>query len=315
MPPKQLRLLRQALLSSYTTFDELRRLIRNELGDRLVDIPQGIALGPGIDSVIDWATTRGRLEDLHSLLFEDRPGNPDMRAYRDSLKSTSAAESSAATAQASGLEAIIHKANVLAETEQWRQKMATAEARVCRIESPAGRAIGTGFLIGPDLLLTNDHVYRDIQWKSAVARFDYKSANVKGQPCRFAQAAITASPVKELDYALLRLAERPGDQRGWFTSAPHQFTPGEAQLILQHPGGDPLKLGAGVITGVIDYPWPRITYTTNTLPGSSGSPAFTMNWELVAIHHYGREGVNNAGIPLPPIWQELQAKKLVGAGS
>ncbi len=315
MPPNQRRLLRQALLSSYSNFDELRRLVRNELGDRLIEVPPGIALGPGIDGLIDWAGERGTLDALHTALFADRPGNPDMQAYRKSLTPQAGAESNAATAPPSGLEATIQKANVLAETEQWRQKMAAAESRVCRIESPAGHAIGTGFLVGPDLVLTNEHVNAAIEWNSAVARFDYKSVNTAGQPCRFAKAALVVSPAKELDYALLRLTERPGDQRGWFTSQPHQFTPGEAQLILQHPNGDPLKLGVGVITAALEIPWPRIAYTTNTLPGSSGSPAFTMNWELVAIHHYGKEGVNNAGIPLPPIWKELQVKKLVGAST
>jgi V8-like Glu-specific endopeptidase len=30
-----------------------------------------------------------------------------------------------------------------------------------------------------------------------------------------------------------------------------------------------------------------VQYTTDTLPGSSGSPVFNDNWEVVALHHAG----------------------------
>jgi V8-like Glu-specific endopeptidase len=32
---------------------------------------------------------------------------------------------------------------------------------------------------------------------------------------------------------------------------------------------------------------PRMHYRTPTEPGSSGSPVFNQNWELIAIHHSG----------------------------
>src|SRR5437762_3746015 len=36
--------------------------------------------------------------------------------------------------------------------------MFRASSAICRVENPAGRALGTGFLIGPHLLMTNHHV-------------------------------------------------------------------------------------------------------------------------------------------------------------
>ena len=67
-----------------------------------------------------------------------------------------------------------------------------------------------------------------------------------------------------------------------------------------------LLLGAGVVTAD-DSVHQRVVYTTNTLPGSSGAPVFTLGWELVALHHFG-EATGNRGIPLAAIWTQLEAK-------
>ena len=49
----------------------------------------------------------------------------------------------------------------------------------------------------------------------------------------------------------------------------------------------------------------RLRYRNNTEPGSSGSPVFNFDWQLVALHHAGAAGVEpvayNQGIPIAPI--------------
>jgi V8-like Glu-specific endopeptidase len=37
----------------------------------------------------------------------------------------------------------------------------------------------------------------------------------------------------------------------------------------------------------------RLQYTTDTLPGSSGSPVFNDAWKVVALHHAGGNLVTN----------------------
>ena len=53
----------------------------------------------------------------------------------------------------------------------------------------------------------------------------------------------------------------------------------------------------------------RIRYATNTLPGSSGSPCFTLDWIPVALHHYGDPSFGgakyNQGVPLSAIARRL----------
>jgi hypothetical protein len=120
------------------------------------------------------------------------------------------------------------------------------------------------------------------------------------------------SPVKELDFALIRLAEPagedavPGGKRGVICPAPKPLTAGRPLIILQHPDAKPLKLAIGSVVNpdVSSY---RVSYTVNTEPGSSGSPCFTAGLDLVAIHHWGAEP--NRGVRLDAVMAFLDARK------
>ncbi|MEZ5403792.1 MAG: trypsin-like peptidase domain-containing protein [Bryobacteraceae bacterium] len=310
---QQLKLLRDAFVASYSDFDEIRRLVRFELDDRLTGIASGIALEPGVDRVISWAENNGRMNDLIAALIKDRPRKQIVQSLRDEFESPfslPAENYEGALAPAhwspkdSGLERIVVEANPIALAGEWRARMAEAERRVCRIEAPRDRPWGTGFLVGKDLILTNCHVFRQIQGKEAVARFDYTAEGATGVERGFkGKRPIAVSTEDKLDFALLRLDAAMEPERGWFEPKAHTFRINQVHLILQHPQGNPLGLGIGVVTSVIDQP-ARVTYNTNTEGGSSGSPAFTMDWQLVAIHKWG-SAQNNAGIPMGAIWKAL----------
>jgi V8-like Glu-specific endopeptidase len=59
---------------------------------------------------------------------------------------------------------------------------------------------------------------------------------------------------------------------------------GDHVNIVQHPGGGPKQVSflANVVMYVGDG---RVQYLTDTLPGSSGSPVFDAQWNIVALHH------------------------------
>lgn len=118
----------------------------------------------------------------------------------------------------------------------------------------------------------------------------------------------------ELDFVLVRLARRIGDEpvtatdqerRGWIdassTVSPHLEMP---LLILQHPRAAPLNLAMDT-RAVLRCSSERIRHTVNTEPGSSGSPCFDFDWNLVAVHHYGDPGYGhpryNQGVPIAAI--------------
>jgi len=57
-------------------------------------------------------------------------------------------------------------------------------------------------------------------------------------------------------------------------------------LVLQHPRGRTLELAIGPVTGWVPERKNEIyQHWANTDEGSSGSPCFSVGWQLVALHH------------------------------
>ncbi len=315
---EQNKLFYDALVSAYTEFQFLIIMVWKELNDPLDSISPRLSKAEGALEVIKWATAEGKLQQLSDALIKEKPNNPKVKAYRESLNGTlpqvlppanfeTFAVPQNWSGKASGLEALVQKDNRLELATEWAAAMKQAQSRVCRIEAPAGTAVGTGFLVGFDLILTNCHVYRLIENQPAVARFDYFTENAPGTEYPINQPYIAVSTEDKLDFALLRLASKVEPARGKFTPKAHEFQRGQVQLILQHASGNPLKLGIGQVT-MIDDLHGGVFYDPNTEPGSSGSPVFTMDWELVAIHHFGSPN-GNRGVPLAPIWKLLAKEK------
>ena len=201
-------------------------------------------------------------------------------------------------------------------------------AAVCRIEFPPGDPLGTGVLIGPDLLLTNQHVLSSKEMlEDALARFDYALDETgvapPGRVFRFKKDFYFASPDTELDYAVVKLQAAPlaalapppeaadatmmtlaraGKHRGYLALSPRFITDKERVNVIQHPNGQPLKvvMTQNYVTG--DMTDTRVHYVADTMEGSSGSPVFGRNWEIVALHHSGQ--------PHPPDGVSAVAKRL-----
>jgi hypothetical protein len=172
--------------------------------------------------------------------------------------------------------------------------------------------------------------------------FDYKVMNgavtYPGNPYRLAADWLVASspnsppdqlPSDEhLDYALIRLAGAPGKDtvgkkevggkpRGFIPmpDADHPFRPESPLIIMQHPNGQPVSFAIETRSVIgLNENGTRVRYRTNTLPGSSGSPCFSENWGLVALHHSGDPNFEprhkpsyNEGIPFKAILSHLPA--------
>lgn len=254
-------------------------------------------------------------------------------AWRYSLSSSFLASK---TDNSSEFERIVRGANLFLDVAAWRAKLEALEGQVCRILAPCisdnqvKDCCGTGFLLGPDLVLTNWHVVCDVIAQPDLAHrikleFDYKndapSAHVKPESFTLAPGKwlVDYSPngaddPTKLDYALLRLSGRPGDARGWVkeVNPAHNFRVDPALYILQHPSGQPMKLAIDTDAVVEISPNDaRVRYRTNTEPGSSGSPCFNQKWELVALHHSGQTGTTpkwNEGIPIKAILALLNTR-------
>ena len=215
-----------------------------------------------------------------------------------------------------GLESIINSEDNFLDIHLLRGAIYCAMA-VGRVELPEGTARGTGFLVAPDLLLTNQHVLKEQAYLAeAVVRFNYlndtSGVAAAGNVTRIKPDFYKVSPPADLDYALVRLVDKPlaaitveaedgmrpmaellaaGKHKGYLVLAPRVLIPNSRVNILQHPDGNPLKvvMTQNYIVHVTDK---RAQYVADTMEGSSGSPVFNANWEVVALHH--------SGTPYPP---------------
>ena len=210
------------------------------------------------------------------------------------------------------LEQIVNSEDNFLDIDTLAGAIYSAQA-VGHIELPRGRAHGTGFLIAPDLILTNFHVFKSKDvLSSAVIRFDY-NANAdgvvtQGRVFEFSPDLYVSSPDKELDFALVRvkgepLAERkmePGDEglgylellrrgrhRGYLLLSPSLIVEHERVNIIQHPNGNPQKVVLTQNYVLANMSAERVHYLADTQPGSSGSPVLNQHWEVIALHHSG----------------------------
>jgi V8-like Glu-specific endopeptidase len=200
-------------------------------------------------------------------------------------------------------------------------------ASICRVEAIDGEPLGTGFLVAPQMLLTNYHVVdfapgKDLEEKAANLQLRFRSVTAaagresEGKPYRPdpSRPLLRSSPVGALDYALIQVEE--GITRR-IDVAPSTYTgsqplrKGMGLNILGHPQGGPMKLavsGNGVAGVYSDAG--LVQYATRALNGSSGSPCFDDDWQPVAIHHAERAtpfGSVREGILLGPIFDEIRS--------
>ena len=139
----------------------------------------------------------------------------------------------------------------------------------------------------------------------------------------------TVPTADQLDYALVKLARAIGDEpalsrvgdqapkRGWVAipSAPPVFLPKAPLLIAQHPDGKPLKLSVDTDSVIgVNPNRTRVRYTNNTEPGSSGSPVFDLEWNLVALHHLGDPAYDHPPSYNQGVVIDLIRKRIVSRG-
>jgi endonuclease/exonuclease/phosphatase family metal-dependent hydrolase len=192
---------------------------------------------------------------------------------------------------------------------------------------------GTGFLVAPGLLLTNNHVLNSLEVaQAATLQLNYRnrldgSADTSEEFALQPDKLFITSPVKNgLDYTFVAIdpavTERYGfipiDRRAYVIQPP---TPGN---IIQHPQGryqevvihdNPILRDNGMV----------LHYLSDTEPGSSGAPVFDNRWRLIALHHAAArnsEGLAapnrpaseylNEGIKLSSIASDLESRRGTG---
>lgn len=174
------------------------------------------------------------------------------------------------------------------------QQLVTLAPAVCKlsVDLSGAQLRGTGFRIGTDWLLTNWHVLHrndGTRATAATAEFGYEDDGKGGALAGTAIACDVASIVtsKDDDWAVVRTSQPL--QPTWpvlkltDAVAPVQNT---SAYIIQHPSGERKRLGF-VRNQVSTFDDRVVHYLTDTKEGSSGSPVFNAQGQLIALHHAG----------------------------
>lgn len=199
---------------------------------------------------------------------------------------------------------------------------------VCQIRYTTGAGEiygGTGFLIAPDLVLTNYHVVEllltgDVNPPDVSVVFDHYleadgiTANAgvpySLQPAKpwlgyseYSQKDLVYSPNPlkvsddKLDYAILQLSSpagvepifgKPGVPRGWIEIETNPALPQEDDVlfIIQHPANETLTFAHEQESIIGHNPnRTRTRHRTATQDGSSGAPCFDGRYKLVGLHN------------------------------
>jgi endonuclease G len=205
------------------------------------------------------------------------------------------------------LERIFNKPDFLPSL--WLTAGAKAADAVARLVTP--REKGTGFLVSPWMLLTNNHVLPDAgraAGTEVTLRFveDERGRVTRSQKLRLdPDRCFVTSPKDRLDYTLVAVApsdngKPPGKVFGMIPmrGPVGKILSGHPVNIVQHPDGRPREIAVrnNLLIGVDDARY--VTYETDSEPGSSGSPVMNDAWELVALHSRAESARNDKNEPI-----------------
>ena len=178
-------------------------------------------------------------------------------------------------------------------------------------------ALGTGFMVAHDLLMTNHHVIATPgEAAGTEISFNYQ-LDRHGVLCQPVPARALAGGLfytnGDLDFTVTQLEDPP--DFGALTLRPVQVRKDQRVAIIQHPGGHLKQIS--MQNNFVAYADSRVVqYTTSTLPGSSGSPVFNEEFQVVAIHHSGgmlvepgtdRYYLRNEGMAMIAVLDDLKA--------
>lgn len=257
------------------------------------------------DSILRCADEHGKLAALVAFAVRDKPKH-------QCLARVAAAEMNLARGpdldwKPGGHEGVIAESDLLPVAYVRRgAEVASAVARVVR----ADQTMGTGFLLAGGLFVTNNHVLPTLAHAAdAHVQLDYEQGKTP-TTLRLAADRGFATSIDD-DWTAVRI------------DAPAAFTPLAAPIerkpavndrvaIIQHPNGEykQIAMTSNKVAFVDDT---RVQYFTDTLPGSSGSPVFDLEWRWVALHHSGGN-VQEPGMATPVYRNEGIVAAIVYAG-
>ena len=216
-------------------------------------------------------------------------------------------QAEATTDRRLALERIIDASN---ELQSWTflprgARVAATVARITMRDRGREIPLGTGFLVSPRLLMTNNHVLPTVAAAQDVVVEFGCELDIDNQPraaSRWSLDPLTLFLTDDhLDVSRVVLApdargRSAGEVFGWNRLMAQQgkIVTGEAMNVVGHPNGrlKEIAIRNNLLQLILDD---FLHYSTDTEPGNSGSPLFNDQWELVGLHHAGVPAKDDRG--------------------
>lgn len=192
----------------------------------------------------------------------------------------------------------------------WEQALQCAKS-VCRVEDKLNQGVGTGFVVNGKLLhkdlpneavlVTNAHVLTEkgdgdsLTPSQAHVSFYANTDKARKPHTSKIKKILWSSPFDKLDATIATLSTPPKLKDGLSVAANLPAAASKQKVyVIGHPSGGGLMFSLND-NELLDHGDPtdhRVHYRTPTEPGSSGSPVFNGQWELIALHHAGDVAMN-----------------------
>jgi hypothetical protein len=321
----QAKRLRDALLDAFDPpgFDEM---LMFRLNRRRETLSLSGSFPEVVYQVLAAAQREGWITELIQAAYSARPDNAALGAVAAEL---------GLGPQVAGddtLERLVERNTPSVDVNEWRGRLNRLESQVCRVEI-GGRPVGTGFLLGPEAVMTAVDVVQPLSSGhmrpgDVAVRFDYKASPDgavlnAGRLFPLAEdGLLDFSPADELGYALLRVHDRPGytpiggervesyaELRYWMRvpePAP-QLAPDAPMVLLYYPPDAPLQVsfqeGAVIAPGILGD---HVKYRNPVGSEAAGAPGFDADLNL-AVLHLGCGADGCTGAPIAQIIERLRA--------
>jgi V8-like Glu-specific endopeptidase len=351
IPKKFENQLWEAMQSSFPNRQELRIMVQTGLEENLDHIVSPGTLPQTILDLIIWASAQGKFEDLLAAAQKENPGNADLVAFAERFSVWKASQDLAGETslptEEDGPATLSPPPGSISEytnkviwppyvspqsVHNWTEAMQTASRAVCRLETIQGDVnvgYGTGFLIGPRLILTADYIVPDA---NVEVRFDYEYAADDITPHQGTVHKLADHWLidkRKNQYALILTEGSPGydkvpgtnQPRGWLQVVPdYEVQQGEPLFFMGFYNAKPLTVGHyfALLDGRDSSP--LITYCAYhsiNARGTSGAPIFNAQWQVVGLHNMFLHTQNpewekglSANIPLPAGEREVLVGKI-----
>jgi endonuclease G, mitochondrial len=190
-----------------------------------------------------------------------------------------------------------------------------ASKPVCRIEvrNEQGRTLewGTGFMVSPNLLITNQHVLESKEnCRKTLIQFNYEDDEnflPKNDVTFLLDPDLFFHNTTALDLALVAVKQKdihneiPITEFGYIQliEKSGKALIGEYATLIHHPNKEKKTISIRenrLVDTYSDDPDSKVYhYLTDSLGGSSGSPVFNDQWKVFALHHGGKEKRDEQG--------------------